>query len=133
MSTSEAEPTGVSDFFDWLATTHLANGDFTALLVLVEIGETKVTPLASTFLNFIGTDIGWSDMLALLSGAGRRWDGVCFFPQLDVDGPLDNGAARARLRQVEQRVSENRLVLNEGAFFDRLGRRMEVEELPGPH
>ena len=132
MWTSEGlHPADGSDFSAWLCATHRDHGDFTALLVLVSIDGTKVTPAASTFLNIIGSEIGWADMLGLLAGSGRRWDGACFFAQVESDGPLDNGAARARLRQLEQRLSEDRLVLNEGAFFDRLGRRMEVEEVPG--
>lgn len=123
-------PADGSDFSAWLRATHDLHGDFTALLVLVEIGGTKVTPIASTFLNIIGSEIGWADMLGLLAGAGRRWDGACFFPQLEAGRPLDNAAARARLRSLEQRLAEDRLVLNDGAFFDRLGRRMEVSEVP---
>jgi hypothetical protein len=43
-------------------------------------------------------------------------------------GPLDNAAARAQLRGIEERVKAERLALNEGFFFDRHGRRMMVEE-----
>ena len=43
-------------------------------------------------------------------------------------GPLDNAAAREKLREIEERVKAERLALNEGFFFDRHGRRMMVEE-----
>ena len=44
-------------------------------------------------------------------------------------GPLDNPTARLRLRALEARLAEDRLVLNEGRFFDRRGRRLTIEEV----
>lgn len=120
------------DFSDWLAETYAQEGDFTALVVLVAIGETRVTPLASTFLTFVGDEIGWSQIAGLFAGAKKAWDGVSFFPVLDADGPIENAEARARLRQLESRLTEDRLVLNEGAFFDSWGRKMKIEEI-APH
>ncbi|QRG04496.1 hypothetical protein EZH22_14940 [Xanthobacter dioxanivorans] len=118
-----------TDFDLWLAGTFREHGSFTALVVLVRIAEPAVTPLASTFLTVVGDEVGWADMAALFTGAGRAWDGAVFFAQLDA-GPLENGAARARLRALEQRMSADRLVINEGDFFDALGRRLKVEEIP---
>jgi hypothetical protein len=46
-----------------------------------------------------------------------------------ADGPLDNPTARLRLRELETRVDENKLVLNEGHFFDKWGRRLKIEEM----
>ncbi|MEP9352596.1 hypothetical protein ABLE93_03250 [Xanthobacter sp. KR7-65] len=118
-----------TDFDDWLAGTFAAHGPFTALVVLVRIAEPQVTPLASTFLNIIGDEVDWAGMIALFAGARKPWDGAVFFAQLDVDEPLGNGEARGRLRALEQRVREDRLVINEGDFFDSLGRRLKVEEI----
>ncbi len=42
---------------------------------------------------------------------------------------LENDEARARLRSVEARVRADRLVLNEGEFFDAWGRRLKIEEI----
>lgn len=117
------------DFSDWLAQTYAREGDFTALVVLVAIGETRVTPLASTFLTFVGDEIGWTQISSLFAGAKKAWDGVSFFPVLDAEGPIENAEARARLRRLESRLAEDRLVLNEGAFFDCWGRKMKVEEI----
>jgi hypothetical protein len=127
LSTSDAgEGPG---FNDWIVSEFDARGAFTALVVLVEIGERSVTPLASTFLNVIGAETGWMEILALFAGAGVKWDGASFYPvSAPHGGPLDNAAARARLREIEARVKAERLALNEGFFFDRHGRRMMVEE-----
>lgn len=114
----------------WLAQEYAEGGAFTALVVLVEIGETQVTPICSTYVNVIGTEVEWSDLVAMLAGAGRPWDGVAFFPHRDARGrPLDNPAARLLLRELEGRLDEDRLVLNEGHFFDAFGRRMKIEEM----
>jgi len=43
-------------------------------------------------------------------------------------GPLDNPTARLRLHELETRLDANPLVLNEGHFFDKWGRRLKVEE-----
>ncbi|MEP9349091.1 hypothetical protein [Xanthobacter sp. KR7-225] len=120
------------DFSQWLAEAYAQEGDFTALVVLVAIGETRVSPLASTFLTFVGDAVGWAEIAGLFAGAKKAWDGVSFFPVLDADGPLENAEARARLRRLEARIAEDRLVLNEGAFFDAWGRKLKVEQIT-PH
>jgi hypothetical protein len=97
--------------------------------VLVEIRETSVTPLCSTYLNVIGDEVAWADIVLMMAGSGADWDGAAFFAATRPEGgPLDNPAARLRLRAVEARISEDRLTLNEGNFFDRWGRRLKIEE-----
>lgn len=118
-----------TDFDLWLGRTFADNGAFTALVVLMRISEPALTPLASTFLNVIGDEVRWEEMAALFTGSGKQWDGAAFFAQTDADGPLDNGEARARLRALEARIRADRLVINEGDFFDTHGRRLEVEEI----
>ncbi len=117
------------EFETWLRETFEAEGAFTALVILVEISETQVSLLASTFLNIIGDDIGWPQVVTLFAGSGLKWDGAAFFPILDADGLLENDEARARLRAIEARVRSDRLVLNEGEFFDAWGRRLKIEEI----
>lgn len=127
MSTSDATATECTT---WLASEYEESGSFTALIVLVEIGETAVTPLCSTYVNVIGAEIDWSDLVVMFAGAGQAWDGAAFFPRRDRNGsPLDNPSARLMLRELEARLDEDRLVLNEGHFFDAWGRRMKVEEM----
>lgn len=129
MSRSEAAaPT--EDFERWLKREFAELGAFTALVVLVEIAETRVTPVCSTFFNVIGDELGWSDIVTLLQSARQPWDGVAFFPTVAAeDGPLDNPTARLRLRDLEARLADDRLVLNEGHFFDKWGRRLKIEEV----
>ena len=44
-------------------------------------------------------------------------------------GPIDNPTARLRLRELEAKVTEDRMILNDGHFFDTLGRRIKIEPL----
>jgi hypothetical protein len=118
-----------TDFDVWLATEFAQTGAFTALAVLVHITENKVTPLCSTYFNVIGDEIDWAGITILFAGAGHEWDGASFYPVTGPnEGPLDNPNARLRLRELESRLDENPLVLNEGNFFDKWGRRLKVEE-----
>ena len=126
MSTSDT----ATDFDRWLREEFARTGAFTALAVLVGIAETKVTPLCSTYFNVIGDEVAWDDIVVMFAGSGADWDGAAFFPVTDANGgPLDNPTARLRLQELEARVDENRLVLNEGHFFDKEGRRLEIEEM----
>lgn len=120
-----------TDFETWIIAEFAARGSFTALVILVEIGETKVTPLSSTYLSVIGHEVGWLEILALFSGARVAWDGAAFFAVTAPEGgPLGNAAGRARLRELEQQVKADRLTLNRGHFFDKQGRRLMIEEVP---
>ena len=128
MSTSEPDRS-VTDFDRWLADEFAQTGAFTALVVLVSILPSKVLPLCSTYLNVIGTETDWSEIVVLFAGSGRQWDGASFFPVTAAHGgPLDNPTARVRLRELETQLDRSPLVLNEGYFFDKWGRRLKVEE-----
>lgn len=129
MSISESENRN-SDFNEWIADEYIRTGAFTALVILVAIDERMVKPLCSTYLNVIGDEINWEEITILFAGSGAHWDGASFFPVTGPNGPLDNPAARLKLRELEARLDEDRLVLNEGNFFDQWGRRLKVEELP---
>jgi hypothetical protein len=128
---SISESSGRATEFDgWIVAEFATRGSFTALVVLVEIGDRSVTPLASTYLNVMGTEVDWLEIRSLFAGPGIAWDGASFFPATAPEGgPLDNKAARAMLRDIEARVKAELLTLNEGFFFDRNGRRMMVEEI----
>jgi hypothetical protein len=119
-----------TDFDRWIADEYARTGAFTALVVLVDIGERKVTPLCSTYFNVIGDEVEWGEITVLFAGSGVDWDGASFFPVTSPAGlPLDNPTARLRLRELESRLDDDRLVLNEGQFFDKWGRRMKIEEV----
>ena len=128
MSTFERD--AGSDFARWLAQEFAASGAFTVFAILVEIVGPRVTPLCSTYFNVIGDEVDWGEIVLMFSGAGREWDGAAFFPAVASDGgPLDNPSARLRLRELEARLDDDRLVLNEGHFFDKWGRRLKIEEV----
>ena len=129
MSISEGT-NAVNDFEQWLAREFTNRGAFTALVVLVEISEIRVAPLCSTYFNVIGDDLEWSEIVVMFAGAGREWDGAAFFPAVGPSGgPLDNPAARLRLRELEFRIDNDGLVLNEGQLFDKRGRRMILQTM----
>jgi hypothetical protein len=127
ISSKDALPT---HFDQWIAAEFEKTGPFTAMAVLVEIAESQVNPLCSTYFNVIGNEVDWGTITILFAGAGRPWDGAAFFPYASPDGgPLDNPNARLQLRDLEERLDDDRLVLNEGHFFDKWGRRMKVNEV----
>jgi hypothetical protein len=119
-----------TDFDRWIAAEFAERGAFTAFAVLVQIGGTRVTPLCSTYFNVIGNEVDWGEMTVLFAGAGAEWDGASFFPATARDGgPLDNPSARLMLRDIEMRLDDDRLVLNEGHFFDKWGRHLRIDEV----
>ena len=118
-----------ADFDRWIASAFAEHGSFTAFAVLVEIAGPRVAPQCSTWFNVIGDEIDWGGITRLFAGAGRAWDAAAFFPQPSPDGPLGAPTARARLRLLEERLDDDRLVLNEGHFFDKWGRRLKIEEV----
>ena len=125
MSTSDH-----SHFDGWIAAEFAERSAFTALVILLDIDEHKVMPLCSTYLSVIGNEVDWGEITILFAGSGADWDGACFFPVTrEGGGPLDNPSARVRLRELEARLDADRLVLNEGHFFDKWGRRMTIEEI----
>jgi len=119
-----------TDFDRWIVDEFAETGSFTALAVLVGIVGVKVMPLCSTYFNVIGDKINWAEITILFAGAGCEWDGASFFPTVGPDGgPLDNPTARVKLHELEARIDDDRLVLNEGHFFDKWGRRLKIEEV----
>lgn len=124
----------MTDFDRWLAEEYASGSPtgFTAFAILLKIKPKDVKPLASTFLHVIGDETGWGEVTALFKGARVKWDAVVFFPRRDrkTGGPLDTVAARLLLREQEARLAEDRLVINEGHFFDVWGRRMRIDEVP---
>ena len=67
-----------NDFERWLPAAFAEIGAFTALVVLVDIGETRVTPLRSTYVNVIGDEVGWKTWCGCLqnpepTGTARRF------------------------------------------------------------
>jgi hypothetical protein len=119
-----------NDFDAWIAAEFAERGVFTALVVLVGIDGPRVAPLCSTYFSVIGDETGWAELTVLLAGSGMDWQGAAFFPVRSLGGyPLDNPTARLRLRELEARIEADRLVLNEGHFFDKWGRRLMIEEI----
>jgi hypothetical protein len=116
------------DFDDWIR-EEFARGPFTALILVLDVGDETVEPVASTYLHVIGDEIGWATMRDMLKGAPNRWNAAAFFATRgEKGGPVADMLAKVRLLDTEERVRADRLVLNDSAFFDAKGRRMIVEE-----
>jgi hypothetical protein len=125
---SSADARRRTEFDAWLKDMVVRHGEFTVLIVLTQIGERSVVPLCSTYCHVIGDEVDWHDMKTVLGGSGRSWDGVAFFPTKGGGGgPVDAATARSRLAELEAKMIQNRMVLNDGHFFDTLGRRIEIE------
>ena len=128
MSRFEPENDAVR-FDDWIAEEYRRTKGFTALIVLVSIGNLEVLPLRSTFLHVIGDELDWLAFVETMRGAGVKWDGVVIVTVADEDGgPVEDSKARTALRDLDKRIVEDRMVINEGHFFDNWGRRMKIEE-----
>lgn len=129
MSKSDEPGREINRFDEWIAHEYARTEGFTALVVLVAIGNLEVLPLRSTFVHVIGDELGWSAFTDLMRGAGVKWDGVVLVPVTgEHGGPVEDARARTELRALDRRIVEDRMVINEGHFFDRHGRRMKVEE-----
>jgi hypothetical protein len=116
------------DFDDWIR-EEFARGPFTALILVLDVGDETVEPVASTYLHVIGDEIGWAAMRDMLKGAPNRWNAAAFFVSRgEKGGPVPDRVAKVRLLDTEERVRADRLTLNDSAFFDARGRRMIVEE-----
>jgi hypothetical protein len=125
LSTSER-----TEFDQWLAGMVREHGQFTLLVVLTAIGERSVTPLCSTYMHVIGDEIEWEEIKVMFAGSGQSWDGAAFFPtKAQNGGPVDNPTARLRLAELEAKVNQDRMVLNDGHFFDTQGRHIEIEPI----
>ena len=110
-----------------------SSGGFTALVVLVGIGTSSVTPLRSTWLQIVGADLDWKGIAARFTAGGTDWDGACFGVRRGPGGgPLSEPAARAALEALGRALVADRHVLNREHFFNRYGKRIKVEEIrPG--
>jgi hypothetical protein len=120
-----------TDFDDWLVETFTRVGAFTMLIVLVEIGESSVALLRSSYLHVIGDETRWPDMARLFAGSGAAWNGAAFF-QADRIGLVDDATAKRRLASLVRHLEEDRSILAHGEFFDGRGLRLKIEEVAKP-
>jgi hypothetical protein len=124
-------PACITDFDDWLVETFAKVGSFTMLIVLIEIGETTVSPLTSSYLHVIGDETRWTDMVDLLSGARAPWHGAAFF-QADRGGLVDDHTARQRLASLARHLEKDRSLFTHSKLFNTQGLRLKIEEV-GTH
>ena len=88
-------------------------------------------PLCSTYLHVIGDEVDWEEIKIMFAGSGRNWDGAAFFPTKAAQRRSRRQPDGApRLAELEAKVTENRMVLNDGHFFDMLGRRSRSSRWP---
>jgi hypothetical protein len=121
-----------SDFDRWVVEEYRlgTTSGFTALVILVRIKKKAIALRRSTYLHVIGEETGWSEVHALFSQSGARWDGAALFVKRGPEGgPLDDFSAGLFLLDQQKRVADDRLIINEGHFFDVWGRRMRIDEV----
>lgn len=118
-----------TDFDHWLAAQFAETGPFTLFILLMRIDERDAIPLKSSYAHLIGDETSWAEMRRLLDSARTPWNGAAFFVGLgQTGGPLPDAAAARRLKDVEADVTNDRLALNRGRFFDREGRQLRIDE-----
>jgi hypothetical protein len=119
-----------TEFDEWLRDMVREHGEFTVLVILTEIGERSVAPLCSTYLHVIGDEVDWEEIKIMFAGSGQKWGGAAFFPtKAPNGGPIDNPTARRRLAELEAKVTADRMILNDGQFFDVDGRRIRIDPI----
>ncbi len=121
------------DFEPWLERQFALMGPFTVLIILIAIREPTLYPLGGSYAAVIGDEMGWPEMRRLLDASGMKWDGAALFAvQGDDRRPLADAEAKARLKALQDQIIADHARINAGAFFDRKGRLMQVEEIePG--
>ncbi|HEX3365761.1 hypothetical protein [Phenylobacterium sp.] len=120
-----------TDFDEWLVETFARVGEFTVLIVLVEIGETTAGLLCSSYLHVIGDETRWPDIVEMFVGAGAAWNGAAFF-QADRAGLVRDPVARHRLQSLMRHLESDRSLLKHAEFFDGRGLRLKIEETTPP-
>jgi hypothetical protein len=94
----------------------------------VRIEGTDVRPVGSSYATVIGNELDWRAMKRLLDASKLRWDAAAIFPALSpAGGPWSDAGAKAQLATVQQRVIADRTAINDGYFFDTLGRMLRIE------
>jgi len=118
-----------TDFDDWLVETFESAGSFTMLIVLVDIGETTVSLLASSYLHIVGDETRWQDMLNMFAGSGAEWNGAVFY-RADRNGLIDDALAKTRLQSLTRHMEGDLSLIQHGEFFNHEGLRMQIDEAP---
>lgn len=120
------------EFEQWIRDRFAATQGFTALILLLAIGDEKVEPISCSYVHVIGDEVRWTDMKTMLDASRRKWDGVVVFAEsAPSGGPLIDLVARARLQERIDAVTFDRMVLNEGGMFDTRGRAIRIDPVEG--
>jgi hypothetical protein len=119
----------LTDFDRWLPAQFAESGTFTALMVLLHIAEPHVTPVCSSYANVVGDEIDWDEMTVMLQGSGIHGMRSRSSSRAPTGAALTSVEANRQLKDLTLAIEADRLHLNRGRLFDRLGRRMRVEEM----
>lgn len=130
----KTQSTASTDFDNWLGGRFADGGPFTALVIVMSAAGPAMEPIASTHAHVVGGDIAWPQMADLLDGTGTDWNAVVIFAAaMDSGGALPDESARLTLRRIEEEILRDRRTINAGHLFDRLGRRVTLEDIDGKH
>lgn len=117
----------MTDFDEWLCQTYAETQGFTLLIILVYIENGRVDLQKSTHLHVIGDEMRWPDMADMLNRSGCAWNGVVMY-RAGREGLVRDAVAKDRLASLVKHLRGDRGLIREGAFFNRDGLSLRLEE-----
>lgn len=128
MSSSRRAPRTGTDFDAWIASRFGETRGFTAVILLLSIGDDRIEPISCAYVHVVGDEVTWRDMRAMLDASRRRWDGVAIFVEAAPGGgPVIDIVAKARMQERIDEVTMNRMALNDAGLFDSAGRAIRID------
>ena len=114
-----------TDFDNWLVNVFAEVGWFTILIVLVDIDEDTVFPLASSYAHILGDETRWADIANVITVPGVPWNGAAIF-RVGGGGFVDNTTAQERLSSLTRDLEERPPLFGDGRIFDLNGRLLSI-------
>jgi hypothetical protein len=106
-----------TDFDNWLVKVFAEVGWFTLLIIVVDIGEGTVSPLASSYAHIIGDETRWADIVNVMAVADVPWNGAAFF-RIGSGGFVDDAMAQEQLSSLTRNLEESPSLFRDSRIFD---------------
>jgi hypothetical protein len=119
-----------TDFDNWLVSVFAEVGWFTLLIVVVDIDEGTVFPLASSYARILGDETRWADIVNVMTVAGVPWNGAAFF-RVGGGGFVDDTTAQERLSSLTRELEERPSLFGDSRIFDPNGRLLSIPAFNG--
>ena len=62
-----------AEFERWIVEQYAATNGFTALILLLTLGEDKVGLISFAYVRVTGNEVKWRDMKTMLDASRRKW------------------------------------------------------------